>query len=129
MSSVLSQWWREARDAAGSEREAVGVIAARLGESESEARRLLGELARVKLTGAPVRRSVPTVKPARPVGESVSGSGRGVPAPLDADAICDFYRKGRATLSPQAALKAVARRYNCRPHDARSIVASVENEL
>jgi hypothetical protein len=128
MSSVLTQWWREARDASVNEREAVAAIAARLGESEGETRRLLGEVARVKLKGAPVRRSAPTAKPvARPVSESVNG--RGVPAPLDTAAICDFYRKGRATLSPQAALKAVARRYNCRPHDARSIVAAVENEL
>lgn len=129
MSSVLTQWWREARAASASEREAVAVIAGRLGESESETRRLLGEVAKVRLQGAPVRRSAPTAKPAaRPVVSVNDGNGH--PPRLDEDAVRRFYRTGRESgLNTENALRAAAKRFRTRPHDVRAIVNAVEIDV
>jgi hypothetical protein len=127
VSSLLAQWWAEARDATGSEAEAVGVIAERLGESQTETRRLLTTIARVKVGGTRGKQAKPT---ARPVSESVSGNGRPEVPQLDEDAVRAYYANGlKSGLSREHALRAVAKRFRVRPHDARLIVSGVEVEL
>lgn len=126
--SVLADWWAEARESAPNEAEAVRVIAARLGESESEARRLLTTIARVKVRGTRGTQAKPTARPP----ESAGGNGQarpGVPG-LDEDAVRAYYRNGRQSgLSRDHALRAVAKRFRVRPHDARAIVSAVEIDM
>jgi hypothetical protein len=122
--------WHEALNSTGTEARALRLVAARLGESESETRRILTTIARVKIEGTRGKR--PAKPAARPMSESVHGSGHappGVPA-LDEAAVRRYYLNGRQSgLSRDHALRAVAKRYRIRPHDARLIVADVESEL
>jgi hypothetical protein len=117
---VLAQWFNEARAEGHSEARAVDLIAARLGESPTEARRLIRDIGRVRFGGGGQRRDA---KPA-----AVGNGAR--PAPqLDEDAMRAFYRVGRLTLAPEHALRALAKRFNLRVQDARLIVAETEREL
>jgi hypothetical protein len=123
--SVLAGWFREARAEGDSEQQAVRRIAARLGETEVEARRVLVQVGRVNLKGG-VRRSASAARPAA----AVSGNGqRPGLAQLDESAVADYYRVGRLTLAPDHALRACAKRFGARPHDLRPIVNAVEREL
>jgi hypothetical protein len=61
--SALQAWYRELREAGGSEGEAIDEIARRLGETPAEARRILVTVGRVKLGSA--------------AGKRVSGGDRG----------------------------------------------------
>jgi len=119
--TALGDMWREARERSGSDAEALRVVAAQLGESPGETRRILTVIGRVKLGGGG-RSGTP--KAATP---SVA---RAVPVQLDTAAICGFYRDGRHTgLQHSHALKAVCRRFGVRPPEARRIVADVAAEL
>jgi hypothetical protein len=119
--SVLAEWWAEARAESASEREAVRLIAARLGESEGEARRILTQIGRVNLGGSSggARRSAP---------DAPSNGAVPVAPQLDADAVRAYFRAGLASGLPrQAAVKAAGKRFGARPHDVRVLVAGVRD--
>ena len=121
--SALQRWWRELRDGGASEAEALREIAARLGETESETRRLLTTIARVKVEGSRGKRPAkPTARPAESVSNRNGQAPPGVPA-LDEDAVLRFYSTGRESgLSTENALRAASKRFRLRPHDVRAIV-------
>ena len=109
--SALAGWYRELRDAGSSESEAVAVVAQRLDESVPEARRLLTDVARVRLGGG-------------------RGGAQPVASRVDARAVREVYRARREEGARESdAVRATAREFSSRPHDVRRIVGPVEYEL
>ncbi len=115
MSSVLRDWFREARAEGQSPDRAVRSVAQRIDEPEETVRRLLIAAGERKLAPAPA--------PKR------DGPHNGH-AEVPAEKVQDLYRSRReAGVRHEDAVKQVARSTGRRPHDLRSVVAPVEYEL
>jgi len=115
MSSMLREWFAEAKAEGMAEGEAVRAVGRRLGEDEETVRRLLA--AAGQKLGAPQRE-----RPKRPAEAPA--------APLDAARARAEYRARReGGLDAAQAIKATARALAVRPHDVRGAVGVTEYEL
>jgi hypothetical protein len=118
--SALKEMFSALRAEGKREEECINVIAERLGENPVEARRLLVDVAHVKLGGKGDRRR-----------GSTAGNGKRPAAPqLDTAAVQAAYRTHReAGKRADEAVKAVAREHHARPHDVRPVCGTVEFAL
>lgn len=117
--SVLREWFADARAEGLSEAQAVRVVARRLGENETTARRVL--LRAGEKLGGGDRGSQSARLSRRPAAPR---------KPLDEGAVRAAYRVHRkGGLGSTQAVKATARQVGVRPHDVRRVVGVTEFAL